>query len=201
MALNSEQNNRRNTYQNQVQSRFAPNFESKTFADTSDDAIIEALYGEQYNPALDTLNRARGRGTLDESGYQYAVNSLGQQGEAAKAQLQSLGGGVLGTYRSQLRDIGDTARNAASGYTLGQNFDLNDYGTRADDLTKSLQGSMSGDLRNALGSKQLFNIDELITKAGSFQGANNGQGGLLDQLAEKKKKDEEQRGIGNTGSF
>lgn len=201
MALNQEQNNRRNKYTNEVQSRFAPAFETKTFADTSDDAVIEALYGEQYNPALDTLNRARGRGVLDEAGYTYATNALNQQGEAAKATLQGLGGGVLSGYRTKLRDVGDTARNAASGYELGQQFDLGTYSSQADDLTKSLQGSMAGDLRNALGSKQLFNIDELITKAGSFQGAGNTQGGLLDQMAEKKKKEEQSRGLGNTGSF
>lgn len=186
---------------------FAPEgFATNAFGSTSDDAIIEAILGEQFGEASDSVLRARDRGTLNDQGFQYAMTNLEQQRRAAAARLQNLGGGVLEGYRGQLQDLADTARQGAGSWDFGDTFDPTIYRTQLEQRQGELSDLLEGDLRNAVGGEQFFNVADLLQKGGVSQGATNTglgaqSGGLLTAIADRKKQEEQQRGLGTTGSF
>ena len=188
---------------NKAINTYAPEgFEQKAFADTSDDAVLAAILGEQFSGASDSIMRAHERGTLNDQGYKYAMDNLNTQKSAGNARLQSLGGGVLEGYPKQLGDIAKGARTGASSWDFGDTFDPNTYGTQLTGRQKDLSGRLEGDIRSAVGGEQFFNIDDLISKGTVGQGAVNGNPtSLAGAIAGRKKEEEEQRGLGTQGSF
>lgn len=204
--LDTLRNQKIKEYQRSI-NEFAPEgFEQNAFASTADDAILEAILGEQFGEASDSILRARDRGTLNDVGYNYASQNLEQQRKAALARLQDMGGGVLEGYRKQLGDIVGTARSGAGSWDFGDTFEPNTYRTQMDQRRLELGGRMEGDIRNAIGGEQFFNIDQLIQKGGIGQGAQNTgmgaqSGSLLSAIAQRRKDEETQRGLGTTGSF
>jgi hypothetical protein len=198
--ISSKENAARSQYGQQVGSKFGTGFEQKTFADTADDAIIDQLFNEQYTPATDYIARAKQRGTLSDSGYQYALNNLNNMGTAARSKLQTVGGDVLNKYRTEIGGIGSSARNAANNYRLGETFDFDSYLNQFNNKVSEFNNRMGGDIRAALGNEQLFDLDQLIARAGSFQGPQNTVT-LLSALEEEEKKRQQQRGLGGSGVF
>lgn len=186
---------------------FAPEgFAQNAFASTADDAIIDAILGEQFGEASDAVLRARDRGTLNDAGFDYAMANLEQQRKAALSRLQDTGGGILEGYRGQLGDLADTARAGAGSWDFGDTFDPNTYRTQLETRQGELSGRLEGDIRNAIGGEQFFNVADLLQKGGVGQGAQNtglgGQSGsLLGAITDRKKQEEQQRGLGTAGSF
>lgn len=200
-VLDREQNRLRSQYGNQVSSAFTPNYAVNAIPDTYDDAVLERIFGERLTPAQQYVDRAYARGNLNDIGKQRALSILDRQGQEGRARLQSIGGDVLSGYRSQLGDVATNARNAASGYQLGSNFNLDDFVSRANTLQGNFGRDLEGNLRQAVGGEQLFNLDSLLAEAGSFQGAQNNAGGLLDKIAEREKQKQQARGLGTQGAF
>ena len=193
-------------YQSTV-NEFAPEgFADQVFGSTADDAVIQAILGEQYGTASDSILRARDRGTLNDQGFQYSMSNLDQQRKAAEARLQQMGGGVLEGYRNDLRGVADNARTGAGGWDFGDTFDPDFYRTQIEGKQGELGGRLEGDIRNAIGGEQFFNISDLIQKGGVGQGAQNTgmgsqSGGLLAAFSDRKKQEEQDRGLGTQGSF
>lgn len=186
---------------------FAPEgFEQTAFASTADDAIIDAILAEQFGEASDSILRARDRGQLNDVGFDYAMSNLDQQRMAANSRLQDIGGGILEGFRGQLGDIAGNARTGAGNYDFGDTFDPEVYRTQLETRQGELGNRLEGDIRNAIGGEQFFNTDTLLQKGGINQGAQNTglgaqSGGLLGAIQERKKEEEQQRGLGTAGSF
>lgn len=186
---------------------FAPEgFARDIFGGSTDDAIIESILTEQFGEASDSILRARDRGTLNDQGFQYAMTNLEQQRRAAEARLQDMGGGVLEGYRQDLSGIANNARTGAGGWDFGDSYSPDIYRTQLDSRRDELSGLLEGDIRNAIGGEQFFNTDTLIQKGGIGQGAQNTglgsqSGSLLKALEDRKTTEEEQRGLGTSGSF
>lgn len=184
---------------------FAPEgFEQTAFASTADDAIIDAILGEQFSEASDAIMRARDRGTLNDAGFRYAMDNLNTQRAGANSRLQGIGGGILEGYRGELSGIVNNARTGASGFDFGDTFDPDTYRTQLETRQGELSGGLEGAIRNAIGGEQFFNTSDLIQKGGIGQGAtNNGANApaLAAALSNRKKQEEEQRGLGTQGSF
>jgi hypothetical protein len=186
---------------------FAPEgFNQKAFGSTADDAVIEAILGEQFGAASDSVLRARDRGTLNDAGFQYAMANLENQRKAASARLQDTGGGILEGYRGELGGIAENARTGAGSWDFGDTFDPTQYRTQIEQRQGELGGRLEGDIRNAIGGEQFFNVNDLIQKGGVGQGAQNTglgsqSGGLLAAITDKKKNEEQARGLGTQGSF
>jgi hypothetical protein len=204
--LDSLRNEQIKQYQRGI-NEFAPEgFAQQAFASTADDAIIDAILAEQFGEASDSILRARDRGTLNDAGFDYAMKNLEQQRAAAASRLQDTGGGILEGYRSELGDIVERARTGAGGWDFGDTFDPNVYRTQLETRQNELASGLEGALRGAIGGEQFFNTADLIQKGGVGQGAQNTglgsqSGGLLGAIADRKKQEEQQRGLGTTGSF
>lgn len=186
---------------------FAPEgFTKNAFTSTSDDAVIDAILAEQFGEASDSVLRARDRGTLNDQGFDYAMSNLDMQRKAANSRLQDTGGGILEGYRGQLGNLADTARTSAGNFDFGDTFDPNFYRDQIESTQGELGGRLEGDIRNAIGGEQFFNVADLIQKGGVGQGAQNTglgaqSGGLLAAFSDRNKKEAQQRGLGTQGSF
>lgn len=202
IILGNATTNQRTQYSNQVNNMFGNDFANQRVASTADDAIIDAILGEQYNPALEQIQRAFERGTVNEQGYQTALNALNNQRTTANAMLQQTGGGLLQALRDQLTGVANEARTAASNYQLGTTFDPTGYQTRADTIFNEGLSGLEGNLRNAIGGQQFFDIGSILNQGRTSQGtANNNNRALFEAFAADEQDKNKQRGLGTQGVF
>lgn len=200
--LGNTETGRRAQYGRTVNEYFTPSYATNAFADTSDDAILEAILGGQYNQAQSGVERARARGTLTPEGYNASLNRLNTSRDAGRATLQNLGGTVVSRNRDILSGIGDEARSGAAGYTLGSTFDPGVYTSRAESTLGDLRSRFEGDVRNAVGSTSLFDLGDIINFGAREQGASNAPNTpLAEVLAQREQARTSRRGVGSTGSF
>lgn len=204
--LDDLRNERVREFQQNINS-FAPEgFETQAFGSTADDAILDAILGDQFSQASDAILRSRDRGVLNDAGFRYAMDNLNTQKSAAGSRLQDIGGGILEDYRGQLRGIADNARTGAGNFDFGSTFDPSIYGSKIETRRNELSGGLEGDIRNAIGGEQFFDIASLIQKGGVGQGATNTglgarSGGLLAAFGQRKNNEEQLRGLGTRGAF
>lgn len=193
-------------YQRAINEYAPEGFSTNAFGSTSDDAVINAILSEQFGTASDSILRARDRGTLNDAGFQYAMDNLNTQKQAAMARLQDTGGGILEGYRGGLEDVAKSARTGAGQWDFGDTFDPNFYRTQLETKQGEYGSRLEGDIRNAIGGEQFFNTNDLIQKGGVGQGAQNTglgsqSGGLMAAITKRKTEEEQQRGLGTQGSF
>lgn len=200
-VLMNEQAGRRSKYIRDVDTVYSPGFENNLIQDTVDDPYIMDVLNKQRTAAQQQIDRAKARGNLDDTGYQGALTRLDELFKAGTATGQKLGGSVLQGYKERLRGIGDTARADAGRYELGGTFDSNVYHSQRDNAFKDITANLEGDLRGALSGTNFFDIGDIITQGGISQGATNPR---LEQpaiLAQRKEKQDAQRGLGGQGTF
>ena len=201
IVLNRAQDTQRRGFRNDLNEFAGAGFAQSLFPGTADDSILQSILTEQFTPASDQLLRAFQRGNLTQQGFDTATNQLGSQKEAGLARLSDVGGGVLGDFRNQLKEIGQTGFGRADAFELGGSFDPQNTKGLIDAKFSDLTGNLGGRLRNAIGGEQLFNIEDLLTRGGISQGAQNPNSGLLDQFATRQKEKDKQRGLGSAGVF
>jgi hypothetical protein len=143
------------------------------FEDTADDAILGAILGEQKTTAQNQLQANLARGTMSQGAYDYALNQLGQQGEAGMSTLQGIGGGVLGGYRGKLGTEADAYSDRITNYALGNNMNINDLTGQLGTMKSGFNTGMRGDILKAMGDTQLFDLSKLVSQAGAATGASN----------------------------
>lgn len=205
-VLGRERDSTRRNYVNQLNQFANDGFAKNLWADTADDALIDSILSAQYQDASDSILRAYERGNLNDAGYQYALKNLDQQRTAAYSRLQDLGGSVLGDFRTGLNDIAEQARSKANAWDFGMSFDPTTYKSQIDSTYNDQKSKLEGRLRGALGGEQLFNIDDMIQRAGINQGMVNpaqqvNGGSLLEAIAQKQQNEEKKRGLGEQGAF
>ena len=203
IVANNYRDQQARQYGQQVDQFAGTGFANNLWDNTADDAILQGILAEQYEPAAQQINNAYKRGSLNQTGFDTALSNLDTQRTAALSNLQSLGQGVLSGYRENLGDIGTTARDAASNYQLGSSFDPSQYQGQINSLYSDQQGRLEGDIRNTVGNDPLFDINSIISGAGARQGATAGNAPLLDAFYsnEQNKRNQQQRGLGSQGVF
>lgn len=199
--LTNYQQGQRMTKARDVQNTFTPGFERSLIADTADDPYITDVLDSQRKNAQLTIDRARARGNLDDTGYAAALTKIGDMYKSGSATAQTLGDSVLQGYRGRLKGIGDDALTNANNFNLGTTFDLGNYTKQRDDLATSLSGQVEGGVRNALTGQNFFDIGSLITQAGTAQGAANPRLSSPGILAQRDQLRDSERGIGAPGTF
>ena len=196
-----EAQNRAN-FGSQVSSNFSVDRDRALIPTSLLDATINDLLGTNYSTAKEGLTRAQKRGQLNEIGYSAGNKKLDTQKLGVQSKLNSTGRDVLQKYWDQLDEIENSASQAASGYRLGDNFNLNGYLDRAKGVGADAQTYAPGDFLNLVGDDPLFDLSGLLGTAGQAQGAINLQNlDLLDAIQKKKQADTQGRGLGSQGAF
>lgn len=186
-----------------VNSNFAPGFESNYLPSNSIDDIVNEILGTQRGTASQQIDFQRARGLLNDSGFNTAQQRLGEQEQAARGTLNSLGTAELAKDRSGLTNIIANAGNAASSWTLGTpKFTLDPYKTQVQDFATRELSTLGGDIRGALGGTQLFDIPSIIAAAGTAQGPQNlTTVDALPGVPFNQRRNNRNRGLGSTGAF
>lgn len=202
--LDKQLQNRRNEFSQSFDSFAGQGFENNLIGDTADDAILQAILAEQYDPAQQQLQRSFDRGTLNQTGFDAALAGLNNQRTSALSSLDEIGSAVLGTGRDDLRGIAEQGRQGIGSFQLGQSFDPTAFQTRIQDRASEFTGGLEGKIRSAVGGENFFDIPSLINKGGSAQGAVNEPKRnlpLQDALAERETRRQQKRGLGSQGEF
>jgi hypothetical protein len=200
-VLMNEQAGKRSQYIRDVDKVYSPGFENNLINDTVDDPYIKYVLDKQRLSAQQQVDRAKARGNLDDTGYSGAMSRLDELYTAGTAAGQKLGGSVLQGYREKLRGVGDTARADAGRYELGGSFNPDVYNRQRDATYNNFTSNIEGDMLGALGGTNFFDIGDIITQGGITQGATNPRLAQPAVLAQRKEKQDAQRGLGGQGTF
>lgn len=172
-VLGRVRDTRRNQYGQEVDKFTGNGFADKEVGGDFDDSYLKGIYDEQYGDASSQLQRALARGNLSPVGASLAQRQLESQGRAGMSRLQDLGGGVLSRYRTELNDIGTRAKTDAGRYELGSTFNPEDYRQQINTKKGEFGQRVEGDVRDATRGENIFNVDDIIGKAGVSQGVYN----------------------------
>lgn len=164
---------KRTQYGQQVNEFAGDGFADKAIGNDFDDTYLKGIYDEQYGDASSQLQRAFARGNLSPIGMSLAQKQLESQGRAGMSRLQDLGGGVLSKYRTELGDLGSRARTSAGSYELGNSFNIDDYKQQIEGKKGEFGQRLEGDIRDATRGENIFNVDDIVGKAGVSQGVYN----------------------------
>lgn len=203
-GVTNAQNQARVQNTSKVNSAFAPGFEDTLLPSSSVQPTIDDILNQQYNTAQQQVDYNRKRGTINDQGYATAEQKLAASKAAGASSLNSIGQGVLGSDTQGLDQIRTDAGTAANEYTLGgPEFDVTPYQTKANTQAQTDLTNLGGDVTNAVGSTNFFDIPTILAQAGIAQGPQN-----LTTIAPTtsgpgvvKKNPNADRGLGSTGSF
>jgi len=197
-ALSGARTGQRSNLTRRYEQAVPEGYETSFLPDTSDDALIESIIGGQFGETQESLQRARDRGQLNETGYNIALRNLTNARSGATARANELGLGVLETGRESLRDIDRSARQNIADWDFGDTVDTSGYEGRMRTAATGFTGGLEGRLRNAFGTTQFFDPEALITAGGRGQGATNtGAAALQGAMSEEERK----RTTGSVGAF
>jgi hypothetical protein len=187
---------------NRVKSTFNPSYATSKISDSFLDNTINEILNNQYSEAQKAFDRGKARGQFNDVGYSSGIGGLNTAKTGAQAKLNSYEDDILSRYRGKINSVGTRANDAASGLTLGNSFNLDDYLTEADSIAKQFNTNAPGEFINTVGNENLFDLSSLLNKAGASQGAINlPNTDVLAALEERKQKTTATRGLGGQGAF
>lgn len=197
-AFETAQGDVRNSYLGQLNNAYGADYSNRTFADTADDPIINAILGKQRVSAQEGIDRAKSRGQLNRAGLNAATTSLGDLESRGRAEANQLGGGVLSRYRQNLDEAIGGLRNRANTATLGTPLDLSGGMQDISNRVSNFQQSLGGDVQSAIGDRNFFELGDILGRAGAQQGmVNPGKIQVADTSEDEKKK----RQVSSQGVF
>lgn len=201
-VLTGIQAGQRNNYRGQVNERFGTNFASQYLPDTMLDDTINSALSSQYDNARGILDRGLARGQYNERGFSAGLGRLDNQRTAQQARLNTVEGDILNNYRSRLGDVRNSAFNSATGYQLGDSFNLDDYGSQAENIANQARTNAPGEFFSAIGSTPMFDLGAIGGAAGQAQGAVNLNNlDVRDGLEKRRLAAARGRGLGSQGAF
>lgn len=203
-SLDAENAAARQLLTGRVNQAFTP-YGAETAAPYSmDDEIINSILGEQRQMADDFLGRALSRGQLRAPGYNAGREELGRQGDAGMARLTDIGKGVIDKGRQGIESIKTNALTDAGGFSIGNQFRVDDYTSKAESALSGFKGDLEGQIRNALGGSSVFDPSKAVSFGGAGQGVQNAGSEneeLMSAIAAQRKRQTQDRGLNNQGAF
>ena len=186
-------------------------FAYNVFSDSSDDSILQSILDSSKADAQAQIDAARARGQLNDAGYGRAMNQLGRQGEAAWADLQDLGGGVLSSYRDQLDALRGGMADKIGSADFSNPLSFDNWMNRLNQTKSDLTGRMSGDIYRATQGQSFFDPSTIISSSGALQGYYNPTttmtkqspglaNPLLSAFTEDEQKKQQQSATGGTSN-
>lgn len=193
----------RNKYTRAFGNEVDPYYAEERFGSTADDAILNAILGRQYDDAFSGIQTARGRGQINQAGYDRAIADLSTARSGANAELQRIGGGVLSGIQSDVNSRRQRGLDSASAWDFGDTFDVGREAGRVKSYADERMSGLEGDITNAIGGKNFFDVNTLLGRAASRAGTetaptsfgnagsagNAGMGALANALSGKKREE------------
>lgn len=169
------------------------------------DQYLNNYLTTNYNDALEQLDRAKSRGTINDIGYNRALNDLATQLSANKSTYGAIGRDIVSGYNTGMQTNINNYQNLLDNYNLNT-----DYGRlTADTINKSLSDSYNNylagfenDFDAAMAGQTPFDVSGILGNAKVAQGVVNPQtNSLVDAISEQNSKKKQKVGLGNEGIF
>lgn len=195
---------------NQLDQIFTPGYAQTAVNDSWLDPAVNDVVAKQFNPLTDALGNAHRRGTLNDIGYQAALDNLTDKQATARSTVSGLGRNILNSERSSLNDYITSARGDANRITANTQgmFNPDTYSSGADNLASGYRTNFGGDLTSAVGATSFADLPGLLNAGGLVQGAvdptatnPNSGGGVSDSYIAQQALANQKRGLGTTGAF
>ncbi|MCA2510500.1 MAG: hypothetical protein IM561_08970 [Microcystis sp. M60BS1] len=194
--LSGEENRQRFGYR-QKALRIPTNFDNSFLNDT-----IAKIMGGATQQGSDMLTNGLKRGQFNEVGVKGGQDALSKAAMIARAKLLGYSSQLGSKYNTQLENIQKSALQAASGWQLGDSFDISPYEQQQQRLFNQAQQASEGELYSLMGDQPLINLSDIRMGAGTAQGALNLTDlDVLDAIAKRKSVNDLGRGLGSQGSF
>jgi hypothetical protein len=180
-------------------------FTGEAFGDIDDD-IINSIVEERAGGQRGDVARYQARGSFSPAGVLAANEDLTSQMPSATERVREVGQGVLSGGQRDINDLRDIGTQRVQDFTLGQpDIDFSDLIGQREGLIGERQGSFGSDVRSALGSEPLFDLNQSLLSGGRSQGVVSGKrpNTLLDTIAERERRGTsttDRRGLGTRGS-
>lgn len=171
-VYDTERGAKRSTLMRDINSFAGDGFATDRISNDSDDAILEAILQEQRQGADNYLRNLLDRGVINSSGYGAGTKDLDTQSYGARSRLTELGNQELERGRGDANALATQARQRASNFELGDQFDPFDYSGKIDKSFADFFGSLGSNLRAKIPTG-LFSTSGLGNIAGAAQGAGN----------------------------
>lgn len=174
------------------------------WSSNSDDDLVNNFINNEYNTALEQLERALNRGTLTQSGYNDALNNLNLQKSGAQTTIGSIGQGIIDNYRNDLINKASSFNTDVDNYNLSMYDTINPeaFQKSFDDLYNNQLGNFESEFNLQTQDLNPFDITQIIGDARVSQGVNNTQPDqLLGAIEDNEKKKDDKVGLGNQGLF
>ena len=198
--LASEEDLRRQAFGGQI----AETFPGGAFQPL-DDSIIQSIVDERAGPARQQISNLQARGNLNPIGGQQANLFLSGQEEGATGRVKEIEQSVLGGAQRDVDLLRGEAETKASGYRLGDElFDIAPFAEQREKLVTGRQGSLGEDVRSAIGTEPIFDMNEALRTGSRAQGPVSGAApntAFLDAIAAREMAGRsDKRGLGTRGS-
>ena len=175
------------------------------FGDRFADQYVNNFINDKYNLALEQLDRAKSRGTLNDVGYSRALSNLDTQKSAANSTLGSIGRGLISDYNQGMQTGIENYQNLLNNYDLATDFSRLNADTIGQKLNTDYNNYLSGfegDFNAAMSGQEPFDVSSILGNAKVSQGVTNPQSNsLIDAISEQNSKKKQKVGLGNEGIF
>ena len=190
--------------QNYLDNTFGTNWDRNYAKNFNSTDLSQNFLDNQYNNALEQLDRALKRGTLSNSGYQSALNNLNTQRSGANVMVNDLAKGIVDNNIADMRNLYEGYGADVSNYDLGKakttNIDV--FKSGYNDLMNEQMNNFGDQFALATQNYNPFDMSDIIGNARVQQGVNNIQSDeLLGAIEDTEKKKDKKVGLGNKGLF
>ena len=169
------------------------------------DQYVNNFLNSQYNDALEQLDRAKSRGTINDIGYNKAMNDLATQLSANKSIYGAIGRDIISGYNTGMQTDINNYQNLVNNYDLGNDYSRLNADTVNNNLNTAYNNYLSGfenDFDAAMSGQTPFDISGILGNAKVSQGVINPQSNsLIDALSDQNSKKNQKVGLGNEGVF
>lgn len=169
------------------------------------DQYVDNFLNSQYNDALEQLDRAKSRGTINDVGYNRAINDLATQLSANKSTYGSIGRDIISGYNTGMQTNINNYQNLLDNYNLGTDYSKLNADIINNNLNTAYNNYLSGfenDFDAAMSGQTPFDVSGILGNAKVAQGVVNPQSNsLVDALSEQNSKKNKKVGLGNEGVF
>lgn len=169
------------------------------------DQYVNSYLDDKYGLALEQLDRAKARGTLNDVGYARALKDLDTQKSAGLSTLGSIGRSLVSDYNTGMQTGIENYQNMINNYNLNNDYSRFTPDTINNKLNADYNNYLAGfegDFNAAMSGQEPFDVSSILGNAKVSQGVTNAQTNpLVDALSDQNSKKRQKVGLGNEGVF